>query len=355
MHYALTTLPNGLRVITEAIPGLRSVAVGCWVDTGTRDELPNEAGASHFLEHLLFKGSETLTARQISETFDAMGAESNAFTTKEYTCFWARLLDEDLPRGLGVLAEMLQRPAFRPDEIDSERQVVIEEINMNDDDPSDVAFEEFTSALFDGHPLERPVFGTRESIRAMTRDDLHGYWQRRYRVDSAVLALTGSIDHDQVVELAGSALRLVGGPGVDHELSAPLVERRVQGGAASDRADPPGDRRRGADPLRREALRPRGDEPRPRRGSLLAALHHDPRGARAGVRDLQLPAPLRRHRRLGGLHRDDTGPGGHRHGADPGRAGADVGQRGHARTSWTGPRGTCGVVSPSRWRTPTAG
>ena len=99
---------------------------------------------------------------------------------------------------------MLLRPAFRPDEIDSERQVVIEEINMNDDDPSDVAFEEFTSALFDGHPLERPVLGTRESIRAMTRDDLHGYWQRRYRVDSAVLALTGSIVHDQVVELAGS-------------------------------------------------------------------------------------------------------------------------------------------------------
>jgi predicted Zn-dependent peptidase len=228
MHYALTTLPNGLRVITEAIPGLRSVAVGCWVDTGTRDELPNEAGASHFLEHLLFKGSETLTARQISETFDAMGAESNAFTTKEYTCFWARLLDQDLPKGLGVLAEMLLRPAFRPDEIDSERQVVIEEINMNDDDPSDVAFEEFTTALFDGHPLERPVLGTRESIRAMTRDDLHGYWQRRYRVGSAVLALTGSIEHGDVVELAGSLFGSWEGPDVDHELAEPLVEHRVR-------------------------------------------------------------------------------------------------------------------------------
>ncbi|MFO7293748.1 MAG: insulinase family protein, partial [Acidimicrobiia bacterium] len=100
MHYDLTVLPNGLRVITEEMPSLRSVAVGCWVDTGTRDELPSEAGASHFLEHLLFKGSETMTARDIAETFDSIGAESNAFTSKDYTCFWARLLDQDLPTGL---------------------------------------------------------------------------------------------------------------------------------------------------------------------------------------------------------------------------------------------------------------
>ncbi|MEX0756784.1 MAG: insulinase family protein, partial [Acidimicrobiia bacterium] len=100
MHYDLSTLPNGLRVITEPMPSLRSVAVGCWIDTGTRDETPNEAGASHFLEHLLFKGSETMSARQISERFDAMGAESNAFTSKDHTCFWARLLDEDLEEGL---------------------------------------------------------------------------------------------------------------------------------------------------------------------------------------------------------------------------------------------------------------
>ena len=179
-HYQLTTLPNGLRVITEEMPWVRSVAVGCWVDTGTRDELANEAGASHFLEHLLFKGSERYSARMIAETFDAIGAESNAFTSKDNTCFWARLLDADLATGLDLLAEMLQRPAFRQSEIDSERQVVIEEINMNDDDPSDVAFEEFTQVLFAGHPLEGPVLGTRASIRAMTAEDLSGYWERRY-------------------------------------------------------------------------------------------------------------------------------------------------------------------------------
>jgi len=184
MHYDLTTLPNGLRVITEAMPSLRSVAVGCWVDTGTRDEDPNEAGASHFLEHLLFKGSEMLSAREISERFDAMGAESNAFTSKDHTCFWARLLDENLEEGLGILGEMLQRPAFRGNEIDAERHVVVEEINMSEDDPSDVAFEQFTRAVFAGHPLEEPVLGTRESILGMTRDDIAGYWKRRYGVGS---------------------------------------------------------------------------------------------------------------------------------------------------------------------------
>jgi len=250
MHYDLTTLPNGLRVITEAMPSLRSVAVGCWVDTGTRDEDPNEAGASHFLEHLLFKGSEMLSAREISERFDAMGAESNAFTSKDHTCFWARLLDENLEEGLGILGEMLQRPAFRGNEIDAERHVVVEEINMSEDDPSDVAFEQFTRAVFAGHPLEEPVLGTRESILGMTRDDIAGYWKRRYGVGSTVLAFTGSVDHDHVVELAANAFGDWAGDPVDHEFQSLDVRARVDvvrrdteqahlviGGEAFDRAD----------------------------------------------------------------------------------------------------------------------
>ncbi len=216
MHYDLTTLPNGLRVITEPIPGVRSVAVGCWVDTGTRDELSNEAGASHFLEHLLFKGSETLSAREISETFDALGAQSNAFTSQEYTCFWARMLDNDLEEGLRLLGEMLQRPAFRQQEIDSERQVVVEEINMNEDDPNDVAFEKFHETVFAGHPLQRPILGTRDSIRAMTRDDLGGYWRRRYGAGSTVIAISGSIEHDRAVELVARYFGDWTGESVDH-------------------------------------------------------------------------------------------------------------------------------------------
>jgi predicted Zn-dependent peptidase len=220
MHFELTTLPSGLRVITESMPGVRSAAVGCWVDTGTRDESGSEAGASHFLEHLLFKGSEHLSAREISERFDAMGAQSNAFTSKDYTCFWARLLDDDLEEGLALLAEMLQRPAFRTEEIDSERQVVIEEINMNEDDPGDLAHEQFFQAVFAGHPLERPVLGTRESITAMMREDLAGYWKRRYRAGSAVVAVAGSVDHGQVVDLAHRYFSEWDGGEVDHELAA---------------------------------------------------------------------------------------------------------------------------------------
>ena len=220
MHYDLTTLPNGLRIITEEMPSLRSVALGCWLDTGSRDENPNEAGVSHFLEHLLFKGSETLSAREVSDTFDAIGAESNAFTSKEYTCFWARLLDQDLDTGLDVLSEIIQRPAFRPHEIDAERQVVIEEINMYEDDPNDVTFENFTRAVFTDHDLEEPVLGSRESIRAMTRDDIDGYWKRRYGAGSMVVAAAGSVRHGDFVELVSGRFGDWSGDAVDHDLAA---------------------------------------------------------------------------------------------------------------------------------------
>src|SRR5690606_2292307 len=148
----------------------------------------NEAGVSHFLEHLLFKGSEDLSARAVSETFDAIGAEAHAFASKDATCYCARLLHQDRGTGLAVLAEIIQRPAVRPHEIESERQVVIEEINMSDDDPRDVAHENFSMQVFAGHSLERPVLGTRDSIRAMTRDDISGYWKRRYGAGSMVVA-----------------------------------------------------------------------------------------------------------------------------------------------------------------------
>lgn len=215
--YDLTTLPNGLRVITERMPGIRSAAVGCWVDTGTRDELPNESGASHFLEHLLFKGSEDVSAREISETFDAIGAQSNAFTTKEQTCFWTRLLDAELETGMRLLAEMLQRPAFRESEIDSERQVVIEELLMSEDDPDDTVFEAFNETFFAGHPLERPILGTRESITAMTVSDISGYWKRRYTAGSTVISIVSSLPHDMVVGEVERFFGSWGGDGLSHE------------------------------------------------------------------------------------------------------------------------------------------
>jgi len=213
MHYQLTTLPNGLRVITQDMPSVRSATIGAWVDTGSRDESDVEAGASHFLEHLLFKGSESLDAHQIAEGFDALGARHNAFTSKEYTVFWAKVRDADLGFAVEVLSEMLQRPAFRQEEIDSERHVVLEEINMNEDDPTDVAHELFIRRLWSGHPLAPPILGTRDSINAMTRGVIREYWQRRYTPHTVVISAAGRVDHDVLVEQIGNRFGDWGGDG----------------------------------------------------------------------------------------------------------------------------------------------
>ncbi len=224
MHYEFTTLPNGLRVISQDMPSVRSVTIGCWVDTGSRDEDPIEAGASHFLEHLLFKGSEAMPARVISEAFDAVGAHHNAFTSKEYTCFWARVRDADMQLAIDILSEMLQRPAFRQEEIDSERHVVLEEINMNEDDPTDVAHERFVEALWGGHPLSPPVLGTRDSITTMTRDTISRYWGRRYSPRSVVVAAAGRLDHDDLVRRIGDAMGTWAGD-AERRVAVPAVVR----------------------------------------------------------------------------------------------------------------------------------
>jgi predicted Zn-dependent peptidase len=228
MEHRLTALPNGLRVITETMPSVRSAAVGCWVDTGSRDEAPPEAGCSHFLEHLLFKGSERLSAQEIAGAFDSVGARSNAFTSKEYTCFWAQLRDDDLPMGMELLAEMLLRPAFRPEDIESEANVVLEEINMNEDDPADVAHDRFARALWGEHCLALPVLGTKESIGGMPRDTVATYWDRRYQPPATVLAAAGHLSHEWVVELAEEYFGGWQGPPVDHEYGSPAVAPRVE-------------------------------------------------------------------------------------------------------------------------------
>ena len=228
MEHRLTTLPNGLRVITETMPSVRSVAVGCWVDTGSRDEAPAEAGCSHFLEHLLFKGSDRLSAQDIARAFDAVGARSNAFTSKEYTCFWVQLRDDDLPMGMDLLAEMMLRPAFRSEDIESEANVVLEEINMNEDDPGDVAHDQFARALWGDHCLALPVLGTRESIGGMPREVIHAYWDRRYQPPATVLAAAGHVEHERVLELAEEHFGGWQGPPVDHEYWGPAVTPRVE-------------------------------------------------------------------------------------------------------------------------------
>ena len=228
MDHRLTALPNGLRVITETMPSVLSVAVGCWVDTGSRDEVGPEAGSSHFLEHLLFKGTDLLGAREIAEAFDSVGGRSNAFTSKEYTCYWAQLRDEDLSMGLGLLSEMIQRPAFRSEDIASEANVVLEEINMNEDDPSDVAHDQFARALWEDHVLARPVLGTRDSISGMGRDVIVDYWSRRYHPSTVVVAAAGHIEHDEVVELAADRFGGWDGIAPGRELAPPTLEANAQ-------------------------------------------------------------------------------------------------------------------------------
>src|ERR1700683_1645904 len=167
-----TVLPGGLRVVTEFLPAIRSVALGIWVGVGSRDEDVAHAGATHYLEHLLFKGTRRRTALEISAEMDAVGGELNAFTGKEYTCYYARVLDADLPLPIDVLPDMVTSSLTEAKDVDAERGVILEEIAMNDDDPSDTVHESFVGKLFGDTPLGRPILGTVDSINAITQDQV---------------------------------------------------------------------------------------------------------------------------------------------------------------------------------------
>ena len=200
MTTSTTRLESGLTIVTEQVPDLHSASVGFWVGTGSRDEEPALAGASHFLEHLLFKGTARLTARGIAEAVDAVGGEMNAFTTKEYTAFYVRVLGTDLDLALDVLTDIMWAPAFRPEEVEAERQVILEEILMRGDDPGDLAQELLFEALYPDHPLGRDVLGDEKTIEAMDRDAIAAFFASHYRPDNMVMAAAGAVDHDELVE-----------------------------------------------------------------------------------------------------------------------------------------------------------
>jgi predicted Zn-dependent peptidase len=200
-----TVLPGGLRVVTEFLPAVRSVALGIWVGVGSRDEDPAYAGATHYLEHLLFKGTRKRTALEISAEMDAVGGELNAFTAKEYTCYYARVLDADLPLAIDVLSDMVSSSLIEPKDVDDERNVVLEEIAMNEDDPGDVVHEAFTTRLFGDTPLGRPVLGTVGSIKAITREQIFEHYRTRYTPPHLVVAAAGNLDHDAVVAAVQAA------------------------------------------------------------------------------------------------------------------------------------------------------
>ncbi|MDQ6875892.1 MAG: insulinase family protein [Actinomycetota bacterium] len=202
-----TVLPGGLRVITEALPTMRSVAFGIWVGIGSRDEVPSLGGSSHFLEHLLFKGTKKRSALDISAAMDAVGGEMNAFTAKEYTCYYARVLDVDMPLAVDIISDMVASSVITGDDLEVERGVILEEIAMHDDDPGDVVHDVFSEAVFGGHPLGRPVIGTVESIKGMRREQVSGFYRRRYQAPVMVVAAAGNLEHAHVVRLVRRAMR----------------------------------------------------------------------------------------------------------------------------------------------------
>ena len=194
-----TVLPNGIRVVTEHMPGTRSVTTGFWVAIGARDEPAEIAGVSHFLEHLLFKGTEARTARQIAEAVDAVGGEMNAFTSREYTAYYTRLPDAELDLGLDILSDVLTAPAFRDHEIEAERQVILEEILMDEDSPEDRVHTLLSAALFPDHPLGRDVAGEADTVTAIERPDIRTFFDAHYRPRNLVVAAAGNLDHERVV------------------------------------------------------------------------------------------------------------------------------------------------------------
>ncbi len=194
-----TVLPSGLRIISEHMAGARSASLGVWVGVGSRHEAPALHGCSHFLEHLLFKGTSTRSAMDISSLMDEVGAEFNAFTAKEYTCFHARTLGEDLPLALDVLGDMFTDALLLPEDVEAEREVILDEIAMHDDDPDDVAHNLLAAHAWGDSPLGRPIAGTVGSITTITQDRIARFYRRHYRPDNVAISVAGDVDHAQVV------------------------------------------------------------------------------------------------------------------------------------------------------------
>jgi len=201
-----TVLDNGLTIVTEYIESVKSVTAGIWVKTGSRHEDDGLAGITHFLEHMLFKGTEKRSSYDIALSMESVGGYLNAFTSTEYTCYYSRCLDTKLETALDVLTDMVRNSRFPEEEMLKEKKVVLEELKMYKDSPDDVIFEEFGSQIFKNHPIGRPIIGFENTIQSFTREDLFDYIGNRYRPDNLLLAVAGNADHDEVVRLAGEML-----------------------------------------------------------------------------------------------------------------------------------------------------
>lgn len=217
----LTTLPSGLVVATEHVPSALSVACGAWVGVGARDEPAGLAGVSHFLEHLLFKGTVTRSAQEINRTVDRVGGDMNAFTAKEYTAFYCRLPAARLELGLELLGEVVSRPALRDADVETERQVILEELAMDDDEPDDVAYRLLAEALYPDHPLGRETAGERATVETIAPTDVRRFHGAHYGTTTTVVSVAGPVDHDRVVALVAEAFAALTPTSRRPERSAP--------------------------------------------------------------------------------------------------------------------------------------
>ncbi|WP_313543358.1 M16 family metallopeptidase [Leifsonia aquatica] len=229
-----TVLPSGIRVLSEQVPGARSATLGYWVAVGSRDETdePGSLGSTHFLEHLLFKGTRSRSALDIAISFDSVGGEHNAMTAKEYTCYYAKVQDRDLAMAVEVIGDMLTSSLLDPVEFENERGVILEELSMAEDDPADVANERLFSAVLGAHPLGRPIGGRPDTIRAASRDAVWAHYQANYRQQDLVITAAGAVDHDLLVD---GVVRALAAAGWDPEVTASPVARRSDVAAPIER------------------------------------------------------------------------------------------------------------------------
>jgi predicted Zn-dependent peptidase len=198
----MTVLPNGIRVITEAMPAVRSVAIGFWLGTGSRAEKPRESGISHFIEHMLFKGTPRRSAEAIARELDSIGGHLDAFTGRELVGYNTKVLDEHLPLAFDILADMLLNPLFEADDVEKEKGVILEELKMDTDNPESFIHELFVSRFWHGHPIGRPIIGTKKNIAGFTRDELRDFHRRFYTPRNLIITAAGSLDHGEIAALA---------------------------------------------------------------------------------------------------------------------------------------------------------
>ncbi len=309
--------PVGAAGRDRARPTALSVAAGVWVGVGARDEPDELSGVSHFLEHLLFKGTEERSARAIAAAVDRVGGDMNAFTAKEYTAYYCRVPATELPLALELLGDVLTAPALRDGDVDNERQVILEELAMDDDLPEDVVHRLLAEAMFPGHALGRETAGTMATVETITPDDVRAFFRQWYRPSSMVVAVAGACDHDQVLAEVERRFPATGPVDLPQTGGARQRAGTTGGGPAPHRAGPARARLPGPSPRRRRPRGARRPQPRAGRRPVEPAVRGDPRAAGSGLRRRLRHGVVRRRRltrRLGG---DGAGPG--RRGAQPHR------------------------------------